>query len=325
MPWQTPEQLAGRTIDAATDAVDIIEIRLNADDPAIGAVLRPVLNTIRGNIGGGGPAPTYDAPDISVWDLREFAKSIHAVLLPTTPTPPVAPGVTLDPKILDEVHLFEDALGFYFTRLFRGDYVDRFGDTMTAPAVSRTVGDSEIASTLGVLIDVMVDFAVRSPVWTDPVTQQAAASQGPTANLVPTAMAFTMDPTMQAHYGGNAHFANWILPLAMPDPRAASGCGMDQQKLEIVRYFAQLAQQKASGVTGIALGSAGGVGVALGAFGKVSVGDNQTVQLIARTVLSIAAERIAAELAYRAVYTVPDDGLAFSGIMEQVTQALNAP
>jgi hypothetical protein len=59
------------------------------------------------------------------------------------------------------------ALGYYFTQLFRGKYVDRFGNTLPAPAISRTIGDSEIAGTLSVLVDTIIDFSVRSPVWTD--------------------------------------------------------------------------------------------------------------------------------------------------------------
>jgi len=331
VPWKTTEQLAGRAINATTDAVEVVRLRLNAGDKAISAVMEPVLYSIRGHIGGGGgPAAgaPYDAPDISAWDLRQFAMAIHARLLPEVTRAPLSQAA-VDPVSEDETRLFEDALGFYFTRLFRGDYIDRFGHRLTAPAVSRTVGDSDIASTLGVLIDAVVDFAVRAPVWTDSATKPAvyypAEYASPGGGLVPTAVAFTMDATMRAQYANNAHFRNWILLKAIPEPGAAAGCGMDRRKLEVVAYLAQLAQQKASGITGIALGSAGGFGFSLGAFGKISVGDNQTIQVVARTVLSIAAERIAAELAYRAAYTVPDQDLVFSGILDQVARILASP
>ena len=46
--------------------------------------------------------------------------------------------------------------------------------------------------------------------------------------------------------------------------------------------------------------------MSLGAFGKVSVGDNQTVQVVIKTVLAKLAERVAAEAAYRVFYKVPD-------------------
>jgi len=59
-------------------------------------------------------------------------------------------------------------------------------------------------------------------------------------------------------------------------------------------------------VGGISGGSFGGFGVSLGAFGKVSVGDNQTVQVVIKTVLAKVAERVAADASYRVLYKVPD-------------------
>lgn len=331
VPWQSLEQLVGRSNSGATqqpvDAVDIVKARLDVDNSAISAVMLPILYTIRGHIGGGGDVAgtQYNPPNLSVWDLRNFAAAIHDKLKHVRQTTALAtlqaaPGSPLD----QELHLFEDALGFYFTRLFRGTYVDRFGDKLAAPAFSRTVGDSEIASTINVLIDVIVDFSVRSPIWTEGTGTKEVYYPAQKANpgVTPTAVAFMTDPTMLQHYGTNQHFLHWVLEKPIPESGAATGCGMDEQKVDVVEYLAQLAQQEASGITGLTLGTAGGFGVSLGAFGKFSIGDNQTVQVLARTVLSIAADRIISELAYRAVYTIPDKDLAFSDTAEKAINTL---
>jgi hypothetical protein len=60
------------------------------------------------------------------------------------------------------LELFDDALGYYFTALFEGKYVDRFGATLTAPTVSMTISDSEIAGALSVLVDVIMDYVIAT-------------------------------------------------------------------------------------------------------------------------------------------------------------------
>jgi hypothetical protein len=126
--------------------------------------------------------------------------------------------------MISPVMLLDEALGFYFTQLFEGKYVDGFGNTLQAPTVSMTITDSEIGGVLSVLVDVIMDYVLRSPVWVDnvnvnsapkfypadyastsspgsavsiptpPAAKPATAAAAPTSqSLVPTAVAFNQE------------------------------------------------------------------------------------------------------------------------------------
>jgi hypothetical protein len=95
-------------------------------------------------------------------------------------------------------------------------------------------------------------------------------------------------------------------PLIQAVPLVAEGCGITKDKAKAIEYLGQTAALKASMVGGITGGSFGGFGASFGAFGKISVGDNQTVQVVIKTVLGKVAERVAADAAYRIFYRLPD-------------------
>jgi hypothetical protein len=71
-------------------------------------------------------------------DLKDLVSSIHEALNKARASSNAAANADLK--------LFDDALGYYFTALFEGKYVDRFGATLTAPMVSMTISDGEIAA-----------------------------------------------------------------------------------------------------------------------------------------------------------------------------------
>jgi hypothetical protein len=207
------------------------------------------------------------------------------------------------------VEEFNQVLVAYVSAYVDGKYVDRFGNTLPTPAISRTVGNTEIAGVLSVMIDAVADYVVRSPVWTDPTGKiyYPAAFNAAAPDLTKDPKAMPLKPTVvdikvkTRDQGGDDG-----TPLIKPLPLVASGCGIDEAKAQAIEYLGQTAALKASMVGGISGGSFGGFGVSFGAFGKVSVGDNQTVQVVIKTVLAKVAERVAADAAYRLLYKVPD-------------------
>jgi hypothetical protein len=284
----------------ALTRIENVHVRLTSERAAVRAVVQVITTAIQNRVLNNGPEP----PDVAISDLRNLASEIHKAVM-------VVPD-----QANPDVMLFEDALGFYFTQLFQGNYVDRFGSKLTAPSVSMTIGDSEVAGALAVLLDVIGDFVLRSPVWVDSLDKPTAwypANLG-SSTLKPTAVAFEEDYNKK--YSADLKWAPKQLIVA--DNSQETRCGMDKRKLEIVEYVAQLAGQRASGITGLTLGNLGGVGFSLGAFGKISIGDNQTLQVIARTLLSKTAERIASEVTYRALYTIPDKDKHFGQIVDEL-------
>jgi hypothetical protein len=207
-----------------------------------------------------------------------------------------------------------------------------------------TIGDSEIAGALSVFIDVVMDYALRSPVWVDDINKPtkyypadidatspaatAAAPPGPApAAAIPTAVAFNKLGVFEHHPTGYPSFGNandmttWTWTPILQISRSTGPCLINERKLQVTEFVAQLAGKEASGITGLLLGSFGGWGVSLGVFGKFSVGDNQTLQVVARTPLSKIAERIAAEEVYRATYYVSDEDRSVGGIMDQIVKS----
>ena len=207
------------------------------------------------------------------------------------------------------VEEFNQVLVAYVSAYVDGKYVDRFGNTLPTPAISRTVGNTEIAGVLSVIIDAVGDYVVRGPIWTDPTGKifYPAAFNGAAPDLTKDPKATPLKPTvvdMKLKSKGQGDDEG--TPLIKPLPLVASGCGIDEPKAQAIEYLGQTAALKAAMVGGISGGSFGGFGVSLGAFGKVSVGDNQTVQVVIKTVLAKVAERVAADAAYRVLYKVPD-------------------
>ena len=58
---------------------------------------------------------------------------------------------------------FNQVLVAYVSAYVDGKYIDRFGTTLPAPAISRTVGNTEIAGVISVIIDAVGDYAGARP------------------------------------------------------------------------------------------------------------------------------------------------------------------
>jgi len=210
---------------------------------------------------------------------------------------------------LARVEEFNQVLVAYVSAYVDGKYIDRFGNNLPAPAISRTVGNTEIAGVLSVIIDAVGDYVVRGPIWTDATGKiyypaafnQAAPDLEKDPKKTPLRPT-VIDVTLKSRGQGDGDGTPLIKPVAL----VASGCGIDETKAQAIEYLGQTAGLKAAMVGGITGGSFGGFGASFGAFGKISVGDNQTVQVVIKTVLGKVAERVAADAAYRLFYKVPD-------------------
>jgi len=168
---------------AIKDADTAIRERLVADAAGLAAgdkraaetVINLVLNlmhTLRTRIS---PQPVTDQlpagqQEVSVKDIGSFAQAMHQRALPTATPPatatPAAATTAPSQTDLDKL-LFDRILIQYVAAYVEGSYVDRFGNKLAAPTFSRTVGDTEIAGVLSVVLDAVGDYLLRTPIWVD--------------------------------------------------------------------------------------------------------------------------------------------------------------
>jgi hypothetical protein len=279
---------------AAQDRIERVKERFHTSERVVADfVLRAFETATRP----GEPAQEQIAriPNFTPGNLKGFAEEIHGQFMLDRAR--IKQRAARDVEKLREL---EHVLVGYLGAWVKGHYVDRFGNMLPAPAISRTIGNTEVAGLLSVLIDAVGDYVIPSPVWTvhedtgDGETLYYPAhfnAQAREKLLIPTGVTVMI--------GGQ--------PVIPAEPLVGPGeCGIDRLKAEAIGYLGQMAAAKASMVGGVSSGSFGGFGVSLGAFGKISVGDNQTVQVVIKTVLGKVAERVAAEAAYRVLFRLPD-------------------
>ncbi|HZP39622.1 MAG TPA: hypothetical protein VFE48_24370 [Methylomirabilota bacterium] len=249
--------------------------------------------------------------DLNASLLKDFGRRIQERFLRHDLQEPSTDSAETRARLAADVHEFNQVLVAYVSAYVDGKYVDRFGTILPAPAISRTIGNTEIAGVVSVIIDAVGDYLVRGPVWTEkgdkgPLYYPASFSKDAADLALKDPKAPPLEPTVVGvrikapGQGGEGS------PLIQTVPLVAEGCGITKDKARAIEYVGQTAALKASMVGGITGGSFGGFGASFGAFGKVSVGDNQTVQVVIKTVLGKVAERVAADAAYRVFYRVPE-------------------
>jgi hypothetical protein len=268
--------------------------------------------------------------DLNASILKDFGERIQERFLKHDLQGTATESAEARARLVADVNEFNQVLVAYVSAYVDGKYVDRFGTTLPAPAISRTVGNTEIAGVISVIIDAVGDYLVRGPVWTEKgdrgtLYYPASFSKDAADLALKDPKAAPLEPTVvglriKARGQGDGEGA----PLIQPVPLVTDGCGITKDKAKAIEYLGQTAALKASMVGGITGGSFGGFGASFGAFGKISVGDNQTVQVVIKTVLGKVAERVAADAAYRIFYRLPDKA-QLAELVQKYLDLLEAP
>ena len=154
--------------------------------------------------------------------------------------------------------------------------------------------------------------AAPAPVAGKPAAAPQAAGAGgqPASPTGAAGSATSLKPTAATVNKLGVTPAVPLFPLvALVNQGAAQGqCGVDSLKAHVIETLGQGAALEAGGVGGLATGALGGTGVSFVVFQKISIGDNQTLQQVVKTLLSKVAERVAAEGAYRVLINFNDQG-----------------
>jgi hypothetical protein len=237
--------------------------------------------------------PKSSAPprNLSEFDFYSFATTIQRVALNT----PMSYGMAAQGFADDGQVRFAKAFVTYYSAYVNGNFVDRFGSVLPKPSFSRTVGNTEIAGTVAVLFELLLDAAADTPVWEDKGLYYPGKSKKP-----PTAV--------------TAGLAR-VEPLVTQ--KISNPCGITALKAEAIQYLAQTAGNRASMLGGTVGGSFGGLHVGLGVLGKWSIGDNQTLQALVKTALNKTFERAAEKAAYDVLYWIPYDGPSLPDLIQK--------
>jgi hypothetical protein len=243
-------------------------------------------------------ALNYQPRDLNYADFISFGTALrHAMVESAAPS-----SASID------ANQFAGAFVYYFKSFINGKYYTRFGESVAGPpaiisfngstavisvsnsSASLTVTDAEIAGSVQVFLELIMDYALGTPVWWDaasPPTYYPGKAKG---NNTPT--------VVLANRAG-------FMPLTLDKLVANSmQCGIDPLKAEAIHYIAKTVGNDASQLAGVVGGSFGGINVGLGVLGKVSIGDNKTIHDAVTAGMQTAFARAGEEASWRALYWI---------------------
>jgi hypothetical protein len=283
-------------------------------DPVVEELFRAVgttiyqshLNTVQLSRSLSNPIPidsaasTFGQPrDLNYTDFMSFATTLRRVTLESSATHSIASPLVMSDLTISREDVaisqaqFNKAFTFYFNEYFNGRYVDRFGTRLPAPNSLQTINDNEISGTLQVFLELIMDYALQTPVWRDKQAGRYYPGNGSDAKNRPTVVAAYNDEVMPLQM-------MTILPAS-----SSQSCGITPLKAEAIQYIAQTAGNRASALGGQVGGSFGGINIGLGVLGKLSIGDNKTLHSLVTTALQKTFTRAGEEASYRVLYWIP--------------------
>jgi len=298
-----------------------------------------VLSSLRSRLAAPGQSTSGGAKMISTSDLKQLAEQLHKKVTASPLAVNLSESKATAPQLrtlsADE-KLFAYSLYYYFDALFNDKYYDRSGTKVAAPKLSMTVTDADLSSVLTVFADAIMDFVERRPVWvtsggmtTIPVGTKYSdgyfpGPQSGSGEGEPTAVSFEYDSDMQKRTLQAQLPLQWapLRPLA-DQPAPANFCDLDKPKAQAMYHVSQLVSQGVSGVTGLTVGNFGGWGISFFGYAKFSVGDNQTVEVLIKTLLARLGERVATTGTYRVLRGFDDSNFNAADIVAEFLVLIN--
>ena len=212
---------------------------------------------------------------LTVGQLKDFADKFSAMSLqPTINAPSGRPS----------------AFSIYFTAYYEGNFIDRFGNSVTKPEISLTIPDTEIAAALTFMLEYVADLIDPTPVLGD-------------QDIDPKTQKFPANTTFYPGGKNTKEPTALIANLAKYKNIAKNDCGVTTANAPLLKEVANAAGDRAAAISGLVSQSWGGISFGLGVLGKFSIGDNQTVGTIVKT----AATRLGSRLSYAASYWALDN------------------
>lgn len=201
---------------------------------------------------------------------------------------------------------FAKDLSAYYQTFYAGNFVTYFGKKLEAPKLSTTITDDQIDQAATVLLELIFDELLQTPVWSQTTTTNGKKST-------------------TTYYPGGTTDAPTVTTYLQPKPLAASGCDMTLKKAQALSYVSQRFATAAVAETSIAVKTAGGLSIGFGVLGKLNIGDNDTLTKLIQTVVSEAVLRLSADFAAKILVNInqPPDNTSTSQTHLQVAKVAN--
>jgi hypothetical protein len=176
---------------------------------------------------------------------------------------------------------FTQILVRYYQAYYANQFYTYFGNKFDKPVISLTINDNEITQSVGVFFELIFDIALNSQVWlsADGKTYYPGNS--------------TNEPTV-----AKLNYQGLKQPVGPLPVQLANGCHMTELKAKVISYVAQQFATAASSDSALTVKSAGGLGISLGVFGKLSLGDNSTLTLLIKSIVSEVTLRLTTLVVY---------------------------
>lgn len=237
---------------------------------------------------------------ISDREIKDFAQKLFSTHLRANPGAFMrsSPFIESDRVGSSDSEQAHDGMFYaYIAAYYQNKFVDRMGVSVAAPTISQTITDAEITAAETILLEYLFDKIDKTPVLGH--TAGGSITFYPGGKTSPPTVYTVLHPTVPAVY------------LEIGDG-TDNACGFNTKNAWVLNEIANAAGDQGGAVGGLIANTAGGISIGLGVVGKISIGDNQTLSVLAKTFASRLATRAAFDATFWTLkdvsFTIPEPG-----------------
>jgi hypothetical protein len=237
---------------------------------------------------------------ISDREIKDFAEKLFSSHLRANPGAFMRPSSFVESDIVgssDSGQAHDGMFYSYMAAYYQNKFVDRMGVSVAAPTISQTITDAEITAAETILLEYLFDKIDKTPVLGH--TVGGSTTFYPGGKTSPPTVYTVLHPTVPAIY------------LEIGDG-TDNACGFNTKNAWVLNEVANAAGDQGGAVGGLIANTAGGISIGLGVVGKISIGDNQTLSVLAKTFASRLATRAAFDATFWTLkdvrFNIPEPG-----------------
>lgn len=284
IPVELPGELA---TDKVANALLQTVMSISADQPAIRSA----------------DIFTYVEPDpiqlssFSAEDFEDFMQAFADTALEGTEhvTESATPEIRSEGSAAKPVKVFRE----YYRHYIKGDFVTRFGAKLAKPEIGKTIGNDTLTGVLTVFLEAVSDLALQTPVFKTTKDGKDVYFPGQSKEI-PTSVALEITPVEAIAENSEV-------------------CGVTKREAEAIAWLSNLAEDKSSILSGLALESLSGIELSLIIGGDFAIGDNETLAVLVKAFAGVTSKRVAEYGAYKFLwhfsYSTPPAARSGGGIV----------
>lgn len=183
------------------------------------------------------------------------------------------------------------SLGWLFKKYFEyyldDKFVDRNGKKWVLPKIKSKIPNDVIVVPLAIFLEAFFDLELNMPIIVEGdganrVYYPAGNKEKPTADTI--------------EYNGKKLIP--ILKIVDDD----SNCGITKREAKAIGFVSNLAASKSATLAGLVLETFGDIEVAFVVGGNFSIGDNETLAVLVKTLFEVSSRRLTERAAYEVLY-----------------------